>query len=200
MNMTTRLVLRHFLLKTRNEISNTKVAQIDPFFQSFFTQNELKNILCSIYDAKALKELKLGAMSKPELLETIGDDTLILGYFLDLWDEEICQNASITAKGVCAVLDQLSLQSHYLRFKQISEWDSYDLSNYRSLQLKAGKICRVYGIYDAGTQQEEINSVTSPPKRFYESSHLADIAMKELVNERQFQENDLHILSLIAGR
>lgn len=200
MNMTTRAVLRHFLLKLRTEFGNSKVATIDPFFQSFFTKNELKNILCSIYDTKALEELKLGAMSKSELLETIGDDTLILGYFLDLWDEEICQNASITTKGVCVILDQLGLQSHYLGFKQISEWDSYDLSNYRSLQVKAGKICQVYGIYDAGIEQEEINSVTSPPIRFYESSDLANTAMKELVKERQFQENDLHILSLIAGR
>lgn len=200
MNMTTRAVIRHFLLKLRTEFGNSKVATIDPFFQSFFTKNELKDITSSIYDTKALEEIGLDGMSKQELLEAIGDNSFILGYFLDLWDKEICQNAALCEKGVLSTLDQLQLPIHYLKFKKVSEWDSYDLSNYRSLQLKAGKICRVYGIYDASIKLEDIESVTSSPQRFFDSHELAQTAIQELRENGQFTENDLHILPLIAGR
>lgn len=200
MNITTRTGLRHFLLKLLTEFENSKVEQLDHFFQSFFTKSELKDILKTIYDTKALKELKLGSMSKQDLLHIIGDNSQILGYFLDKWDEEICQNAALCVKGVENTLDQLQLPTHYLRYTKILEWDSNDLSNYRSLQIKAGKICRVYGIYDASIRIEDIESVTSSPLRFYDSKSLAKEAIQELIETGQFNKNDLHILPLFAGR
>ncbi|WP_452597124.1 hypothetical protein [Pontimicrobium sp. MEBiC01747] len=37
-------------------------------------------------------------------------------------------------------LYQLGLHTHYLNTKPIKNWDEYDHSNFRSLQIKAGKI------------------------------------------------------------
>lgn len=46
------------------------------------------------------------------------------------------------------LLDQLGLHTHYLADKPIDSWDEYDYSNYRSLQIKGGKIRRMYAILD----------------------------------------------------
>lgn len=200
MNMTTRVVLRHFLLKLRKPLNEPKVLQLDPFFQTFFIKSELEDIVRSMYDVKTLKELDLDGMSKEELLATIGDDAIVLGYFLDRWDNEICHAVRVTSESVRDTLRQLNLHTHYLRYKEISQWDSYDMSNYRALQLKAGKICRVFGIYDASISQEEIDSVTSPPHRFYESDELAEIARQEMIARDHFHQEDIHILSLYASK
>ena len=42
-------------------------------------------------------------------------------------------------QSVREVLYQLGLHTHYLNTKPIKDWDEYDYSNYRSLQIKAGK-------------------------------------------------------------
>lgn len=198
MNITTRTVLRHFLLKFRVQLDDPKVTQIDPFFQRFFTKPELQDMVYSMYKEPPTKE-SLDAMSKAELLEAIGDDAMILGYFLDRWSNERATLSSITTQAVLETLEQLGLHTHYLAYKLLSEWDSYDRSNFLALQRKAGRLVKVYGIYDASIKEEEVHTVTSPPERFYESHALAQTALDEMVIERKLSPDDLHILSLYAG-
>lgn len=49
------------------------------------------------------------------------------------------QKPNIDPVEVGDILTQLGLYDHYLGTKEIDLWDSYDYSNYRSLQIKAGK-------------------------------------------------------------
>ncbi len=200
MNITTRTVLRHFLARLYMELDSSETASIDPFFETFFTKGELKEIIHTSYDAKKLKDLDLDAMDKEELLEVIEDDSIILDYFMEQWNAQTCSHCEITQPSVRTTLEQLSLQSHYLWCKRPEQWNAYDLSNYRSLQVKAGKICRVYGIYMASVKAEDVEKVTTPPNRFYDSQELAETALQELIAEKNFSPEELHILSLFAGR
>lgn len=50
------------------------------------------------------------------------------------------QRPTIDPTEVGEVLVQLGHYTHYLGTKDIALWDDYDYSNYRSLQIKAGKI------------------------------------------------------------
>ncbi|HBF20743.1 MAG: hypothetical protein CMI36_00365 [Owenweeksia sp.] len=200
MNITTAVVLRHFLLKLRTQLDDPTVTSIDPFFQTFFTKGELEDIVHTLYDSHTLNELDPDGMSKEELLDTIADDAIILGYFIDRWEDERYAYIALTEKGVKDILTQLELQTHYLWYKPIPDWDAYDLGNYRELQVKAGKVAWVYGIYDASITEENMESVTAPPIRFYDSQELAASATHELVQSGQFHDSELHILPVLAGQ
>lgn len=94
------------------------------------------------------------------------------------------------------LLDQLGLPTHYLRDKPIDAWDEYDHSNFRALQIKGGKLTRVYGIFDASVSQEEAHVVTSPPSTYYGSYWQAKEAMSDMIENRGFHSSRLRILSL----
>lgn len=53
---------------------------------------------------------------------------------------EIENDTRTTPQSVREILYQLGLHTHYLNTKPIKNWNEYDYSNYRSLQIKAGKI------------------------------------------------------------
>lgn len=102
----------------------------------------------------------------------------------------------IEAREVHELLDQLGLPTHYLGDKPIDAWDEYDHSNYRALQIKGGKLKRVYGIFDASISQEEAHIVTSPPSTHYNSYWQAKEAMADMIENRGFHSSRLRILSL----
>ncbi|MEQ9263120.1 MAG: hypothetical protein RLP14_08170 [Owenweeksia sp.] len=188
------------MLKLRTHLDDPKVTSIDPFFHTFFTKSELEDIVHTMYDSDTLKELDPDRMSKEELLDTIADDAIILGYFINRWEDERASQITLTEHGVKEILTQLELQTHYLWYKPISDWDAYDLSNYRALQVKAGKVAWVYGVYMASVKAEDAQKVTSPPNRFYDSHELAETAMNELITEKNFSPDELHILPVLAGQ
>lgn len=200
MNITTRAVFRHFLQKLRLDLSDPKVVSIDPFFQSFFTTYELRDIVSSMFGVQELEELEVDTLNKEKLLDTIGDDAVILNYFLERWEDELIQQSAMNKRSVEDTLFQLNLDTHYLGRKDLDMWDAYDLNNFRSLQVKAGRICRVYGIYDATVEEADADDATSPMQRFFESKELARAAMQEMIVRGPFQEDELHILSLYASK
>ena len=195
MKITTRHVLQHFLAEHLKQPTPRRVDGINPFFNGFFLKKELIEIMEWLFEAKDLKSMNIENSSKEELLDLINDDSHILKYHLELWNTEMETNKSTTEKAVWNTLNQLRLPMHYLAFKDIADWDEYDSSNYTSLSLKAGRVQRVFGLYDINVQPQDVESVDSPPRRFYETREEAQMAL----DESGHTEEDTHILPLLIG-
>ena len=194
MNHTCKQVLLHFLKQYLKELSFRKTASRHPYFDSFFLKEELITIIKSMSGSITLEEIDLENLTSEELLLIIDDDRYIIDFFLKQWN----RNAEdrLTPIAVWNTLEQLSLPTHYLASKAIIDWDEYDFSNYKSLQIKAGKLKRVYGIYDAYVKPEEALKIDSPPKRFFENYDQAQKALDELVSNKNFSEQELQIIPL----
>jgi len=196
MNYTTQQVLGYYVSLYQKSIAHRKPLVINDFFKQFLTRFELLEIVKWKLIDKDLDSLNLVESSKDELWAFIVDDYTILCYYLAQWEASLKERESITIDNVYQILSQLHLETHYLRTKSIEEWDAYDHSNYRSLQIKAGKLQRVYGIYDRDVKHEDIDKVTKPPLRYFESYAQASLALKELVKYQQYDKENLHILYL----
>lgn len=187
-------LIRYFLVKIKGKLENQKVNEIDSFLEDFFTKSELIAIVGWMYDTKDLKEVPLEDLKPYELLDMIGDTYFILEYVIHKWDEHQNSREHLNPKKVWSVLEQLGLQTHYLGEKAIAFWDAYDYSNYRSLQIKAGRVKRVFGIYDIDVKQEDVEKVDTPPKRFFNSEHEAQRHMQYLINMKIIKRQDTHVL------
>jgi hypothetical protein len=86
-----------------------------------------------------------------------------------------------------------------LATKAVTEWDDYDFSNYRSLSGKAGKTTTIYGIYDSDVKEEDVESVTSYPKRFYETHKKAEEELQYLFSQNLYKIDELHVLPRLVG-
>ena len=179
MTITQQQVFRQFLKMLHRQLQATKVAEISPFFKDFFLRDQLIAIVRWLWTPDQLQDVDLTTLSKEELLESIGSDIYILGYYLEQWDIERKRQEELHPEQVWDTLVQMSSPNHYLTHKKIVDWDEYDIANYRSLQQKAGKIQKVYGIYQSSIRQEEVDEVTSPPNRFYDTEEQAQTAIEE---------------------
>lgn len=192
MNITCKQVLLHFLKQYLKELSLRKTVSLHSFFEDFFLKEELITIIKSMFDDVALEDVDLENSTTKELLLVIGDDRYILDFFLNQWSKNATDQLSPIA--VWNTLEQLNSRAHYLASKAIANWDAYDFSNYRALQLKAGKIKRVYGIYDSYVKEKDALRVDSLPKRFFEKYEQAEQAVEEHFVSRGFSKKELKII------
>jgi hypothetical protein len=198
MKITTRQVLLRFLAILLEQIQEQKNDVLDAFFEDFFTKDEIIEILKSKFGSNVDGHLKVVRLNKEQLLEYLSDAD-VLNYFLNSWNSEIEQNRTITPVEVFRTLDQLGLQTHYLASKSVTEWDAYDFSNYRSLSGKAGKITTVYGIYETDVKEEDVEQVTSHPKRFFETYKKAEEQLQYLFSQKVCKIDELHVLPRLVG-
>ncbi len=187
MNITTKQIVQHFLSQHLKILANSKVFTRSSFFEDYFLREELIEMIKHTYAGEALKLYDLEKMTQVEMLELLNDAD-ILDFYMNQWEKEVAHSASHTAQNVHDTLDQLGQQLHYLNFKILADWDTYDCSNFTALLKKAGRLRKVFGIYDLAISQEEVDSVTSPPKRFFDTYALAENALNEL------KLDDAHIL------
>jgi len=192
MNITCKQVLLHFLKQYLKELSFRKTASLHSFFDDFFLREELIIIIKSTLDDIALEGVDLENSTTKELLLVINDDRYILDFFLNQWSKNATDQLSPIA--VWNTLEQLSSPTHYLASKAIANWDAYDFSNYRALQLKAGKIKRVYGIYDNDVKEQDALSVDTLPKRFFEKYEEAEQGLEEHFISKGFSKEELQII------
>ena len=194
MNITTQTVVRHFLMRLNQ--GNQSHAGIHPFFDNFFTKQELIDIITHIFSEHEVREVDLDVLTHDELLDIIDDDMSILRFYQNQWEEELISHESYEIHEVDDTLDQLCHHTHYLRNKMSGDWDKYDHSNFRSLQLKAGKLRKVYGIYDVNVNQDEVQDVDTPPKRFYQTQEQATEVMSNIISKNDSEDGYLHVLYL----
>ena len=185
MNSTTQQVLRHFLGVLHKQMHTDKSENVSSFFERFFLTEELRAIVRWIFPDD-LSEDELHAFKRYELLDAIGGDHHILGYYLKQWDDERKAHERPTAQAVWKTLKQLGHPTHYLATKGLDQWDEYDVSNYSSLQTKAGNLRKVYGIYASSIMQADVETVTSPPNRYYDTEEDAQEAIEELLALNNF--------------
>ncbi|QHI38068.1 hypothetical protein IMCC3317_34520 [Kordia antarctica] len=197
MNITTQTVVRHFLMRLSKAEHSPK--GIHPFFENFFTKQELIEMITLIFSEHEVKEVDLSILTHRELLDIIDDDMSILSCCLYQWKQEELSHESSKEKEVDDTLDQLQHHTHYLRNKLSEDWDKYDVSNFRALQLKAGKIRKVYGIYDIEITQYRADYVDTPPKRFYETKQQATEVMNAMISGGSCVQGALHVLSIYKG-
>lgn len=197
MNITTQQVLWHFLqqqlkaLQEKQSHDKKNPEKMNAFFDGFFTHSELMQILHFVYGDEVDNKLKVETLTNNGLLEFLSE-AQILSYFLHEWKNEQNFKKGITPQAVWDTLQQLGHHTHYLGSKVIAHWDEYDYSNYKSLQQKAGKIQKVFELYGISVDPEEINEVTSSPKRLYDKREQALMAREEL----GFTEEEVHVLEI----
>ena len=161
MEITQKAVLRYFLGMLEKQMEVMKVSGISPFFKGYFTHEELKDIIKRMYNPDDLKQPKLDAMHTDELEEMVGNDANIPSYFIACWDMETACRESLDPKEVWKTLENIGMETHYLGSKPITDWDTYDHANYRSLRVRFGRIQKVYGIYDRMVSQDGVDRVGS---------------------------------------
>ncbi|MBC8757298.1 hypothetical protein H2O64_21690 [Kordia sp. YSTF-M3] len=194
MNITTQIVVRHFLMRLSE--GHQPHTGIHPFFDNFFTKQELIDIITHIFSEHEVREVDLDVLTHDELLDIIDDDMSILRFYLHQWEQQLISHESHSTHEVNDTLEQLSHHTHYLRNKIPKDWDKYDRSNFRSLQLKAGKLRKVYGIYDINVSQDQVQEVHAPPKRFYQTQEQATEVMNTMISKSDSQDEYLHVLYL----
>ena len=190
MNITTKQILQHFLSELVQELAEMPVHDHSFFFDDFFSREELRKMIEHLYQGAEKQLYDMDTISKSEMIDELSDAD-ILEFFLDEWQQS--QNLFDTRE-IDKLLEQLGLETHYLVTKDLKLWDQYDHLNYQMLLLKSGRIQKVYGIYDADISQEEVNTVTSPPKRFFDSQEQAKSYLHELLDDGRFHRQELHIL------
>ncbi|PVV50436.1 hypothetical protein [Chryseobacterium sp. HMWF035] len=121
-------------------------------------------------------------MDKEELLDFIGGDFIVVPYLIEYWKSKT--DYPVTPEKVHHILTRLQLQNHYLREKNIPDWDPYDYSNYNTLCEKAGIPKTVYGIFDNDVSEED-KYITAPLHGFFHHEHQA----QTLLNDREDKES-----------
>ena len=107
---------------------------------------------------------------------------------------EVKIDDKVDPKEVWEVLSQLSLHTHYLASKPIAKWNAYDLSNYRALMIKSGKLKKVYGVYNTAVTQDNVAVVDQHPNFFFDSREKAEAVMQELIADGAFQASEVQVL------
>lgn len=194
MNITTQTVLRHFLSCYEQQLTEKKHPQMNSLFEHFFTREELINILNFMFGEIGLTEVDLEIATNEDLLKVIDDELYILRYYLNQWEQQLDIHDHISPRSVWNTLEQLGHQTHYLGQKDISQWDQYDVSNFMSMQTKAGKITKVYGFYDVNVSGNDVYSIDSHPKRFFETKEDATEMMHAGIEYGTFKKGEVHIL------
>lgn len=197
MDYLSRKVLCYLLERYHRELDRRSTDQIDPFFIDLFTHTELVDIVRSMFLKEQLDAMKPEHMTRYELLEQVSDDAFILGHFLSKWKKEQEDGYYYSESEIQKTLLQLGHASHYLGSKPTALWNRYDLNNYRALLIKAGKLRRVYGIYDSTVEPEDAATVGHQPSRYFESYPEAQNQLEVMIAQQGFSRADIRILPVL---
>ena len=194
MTIKQRKLIFHFLEVLAKELETRKVTEIDSLFLQLIPRKELIAIvlwLFTNYDKSMLTE-----KTDQELLELIGDDSSVLSYVIQKWKDSINAVPKMTKEEVDNFFDNIILGNHYLKYKPVEEWDSYDVSNYYSLLFKHGKTRRVYAIFTSDVKDEDKYAVTTKPSFFFDSEDEAEEELERICIESNRLKSDFKIHSL----
>lgn len=189
-----RKLILHFLELLAKEFETRKVTAIDPLFLELISRKELIEItlwLFTNYDKSILTE-----KTDRELLELIGDDSCVLSYMIQKWKDSISAVPKMTKEEINAFFDKIILGNHYLKYKPVEEWDSYDVSNYYSLLFKHGKTRRAYAIFTSDVHEKDKYAVTTMPSFFFDTLKEAEEELEQICIETKQQKSDFIIHSL----
>ncbi len=188
-------IILHFLKCHQKGLRAQKVDGLNPMFQNFFSRSELIDILEYLY-LDNLKEFSIEELTEAELLELIGNDASILEYYSYKLEESITASPTLSQEEVTEFFQRTQNEIHYLSSKPADEWDGYDRSNYYSLLFKHGKTRRVFAIFTSDVIEEDKYAVTTKPSFFFDTKEEAQEELQRIVDDGDFKEDHLKVMSL----
>ena len=197
MKIRTQLIIRKFLQHYMKMLESKEAKSRLNTWQGYFTSEELASILKLRFGNGITEKYNLKNATQAEMLTLIEDEIYLVQYILRNWESTFHSSLTlpIDKEAIDAVLDQIGFGVHYLRYKPSKDFDEYDISNLKSIYRKTGLLIRVYGIYDASIKEEEIDSVTTAPKVFYDTEGEAEDEIVRLESENGIDHGELTIHS-----
>lgn len=196
MTIKERKIIAHFLHRCLLQLQALQHQEINPFFYSFFTRDEVIEIISSLFSQEQLEKHRLELKEYHELVELLATDIAILQYYLNKVENSITATPSLSQQEAKKFFDRFGLHTHYLRDKPTDEWDQYDRSNYYSLLFKHGKTKRVFVIFTADLTGRQEYAITTKPSFYFDTHEEAQDALNQMVLEGRYTESELKIMSL----
>lgn len=148
-----------------------------------------------MYDQEIDAHFDLQNVPKDDLLEIIGDNSYILSYIIDNWNDfDKKATNQFTSEVVKQTLKELGVQRHVLSKKPIQDWDSSDYKTYQALLKKAGRPYHRYGIVSKDIAHENIEVLTDQLELFNTEAE----ARKALFTLEIEQNQDIKNLKVVA--
>ena len=162
---------------------------------SHYTDSELRDMVKFIYEDK-WNQVVLDLMPRKELEKLILTDFQVLQWTIHQFEQQMTAVPEYSQDEVDSFFKRAQNEMHYLASKPLSEWDSYDLSNYRSLMIKTGTTKKVFGIFTSDVLKEDVYVVTTKPTYFFDTREEAENEVKEIVAKGKFTSDELVVHSL----
>jgi hypothetical protein len=197
MRIRTLAILQKFL-EDYQHLRRTGVfkSKIDMDWRFFFSRAELEEALkMKFHDAVSLP-LDFSSATSADMLVALEDDLFLLDYILKAWKDLIDPNVllSPSKEALVMVLDQLCLETHYLKDKDFDSFDEYDLSNMRALFRKAGWMVKVYAVVKSDEVADDF-CIARPPKCYYDSYGEAHQELTRQTREEGFSKDKLRVIT-----
>lgn len=184
-----------FLELLAERFQQDKEQSITQNLFKYFTREELNDLVIWLFPESWSLEV-LSFKTYEELLDIIGNDLNILLYLIDKLEQSIVAYPKLEQEEVDGFFQRTQNEIHYLASKPVEEWDSYDVSNYRSLLLKTGTTKKVFGIFTSDVLAEDVYAVTTKPSYFFDTKEEAEAEIENIVSEGQFSKEELVVHKL----
>lgn len=184
-----------FLELLAERFQQDKNQSITQNLLKYFTREELNDLVMWLFPESWSLEV-LSFKTDEELLDIIENDLNILLYQMDKLEQSIVTYPKLEQEEVDVFFQRTQNEIHYLASKPVEEWDSYDVSNYRSLLLKTGTTKKVFGIFTSDVLAEDVYAVTTKPSYFFDTKEEAEAEIENIVSEGQFSKEELVIHKL----
>jgi len=138
----------------------------------------------------------LGFMERTQLIELINDNCSVLLWTKHSLENQMIAIPNISQMDIDAYFQRTQNELHYLASKPVEHWDDYDVSNYRSLQIKTGTTKKVFAIFTSDVLAEDVYAVTTKPTYFFDTKEEAEAEIKEIVSKGKFTSDELVVHSL----
>lgn len=194
MKLTTQKLIIYFLKEYEKIYDHSKDR--DPFFEDFFSKDELMEIICHICGDACFENEHLDEYSESELYYLIKHDSFFLSYLIEFLEIELSAMPSFVQADVSKFFESVNCEMHYLANKKVESWDNYDRNNYYSLLRRMGKTKMVYGIFSSDIKEEDKYKVTVFPSEFYDTQEEAQKEMKSILKERKLKTGSLKVMPL----
>ena len=180
--------LRGFLMDNDGELQL-------PHLLSHYTDSELRDMVKFIYEDK-WNQVALDLMPRNELEKLILTDFQVLKWTIHQFEQQMVAIPKYSQDDVDSFFKRTQNEMHYLASKPVCEWDTYDLSNYRSLMIKTGTTKKVFAIFTSDVLKEDVYAVTTKPSYYFDTREEAENEIKEIEAKGTFTSDELVVHSL----
>ena len=162
---------------------------------SHYTESELREMVKFIYEDK-WNTVVLDLMQHKELKKLILTDFQVLRWTIHQFEQQMIAVPEYSQNEVDNFFKRTQNEIHYLASKPVTEWDTYDFSNYRSLMIKTGVIKKVFAIFTSDVINEQKYEVTTKPTSLFDTKEEAEEELERIAQERNIPKTEFVIHSL----